>query len=125
MSASLAAVPTTVCTRPEATSTPMWAFIPKLPLVAFLRLVHLRVAALLLVLGRGRRGDDRGVDNRSLPHQQAALLQQRADFVEQSLGQFVSLQPMPEMQHRGRVGDRVAVQRNPGKAAQRLAVVEG
>src|SRR3954452_20247789 len=29
MSASLAAVPLTVCTSPEATSTPMWAFIPK------------------------------------------------------------------------------------------------
>src|SRR4051794_16874717 len=33
-------------------------------LIAFLGLVHLRVAALLLVLGRGRCGDDRGVDNR-------------------------------------------------------------
>src|SRR3954447_10159785 len=33
-------------------------------LIAFLGLVHLRVAALLLVLGRGRSGDDRGVDNR-------------------------------------------------------------
>src|SRR3954452_12816228 len=53
-------------------------------LVAFLRLVHLRIAALLLVLGRGRRGDDRGVDDRPLAHQLAALLQQRADFVEQS-----------------------------------------
>src|SRR3954462_10075717 len=29
MSASLAAVPLAVCTSPEATSTPMWAFIPK------------------------------------------------------------------------------------------------
>src|SRR4051812_16554852 len=29
MSASLAAVPTTVWTRPEAISTPIWAFIPK------------------------------------------------------------------------------------------------
>src|SRR4051812_8565834 len=29
MSASFAAVPTTVCTKPEATSTPIWAFIPK------------------------------------------------------------------------------------------------
>src|SRR3954453_22244364 len=29
ISASLAAVPLTVCTTPEATSTPMWAFIPK------------------------------------------------------------------------------------------------
>ena len=45
-------------------------------------------------------------------------------FLEQTPGQIVPLQPMPEMQHRGRVGDRVAVQHDPGKAAQRLAVVE-
>src|SRR3954452_14666787 len=89
-------------------------------LIALPGLVHLRVAALLFVLGRGRSGDDRGVDNRPLPHQQAALLQHRVDFLEQSLGQIVPLQPMPEMQHRGRVGDRVAVQHDPGKAAQCL-----
>ena len=83
---------------------------PEIPLIALPGLMHLRVAALLFVLGRGRSGDDRGVDNRPLPHQQAALLQHRVDFLEQSLGQIVPLQPMPEMQHRGRVGDRVAVQ---------------
>src|SRR3954452_12226086 len=33
-------------------------------LIALLRLVHLRVAALPFVLGRGRGGDDRGIDNR-------------------------------------------------------------
>src|SRR3954453_1775379 len=36
----------------------------EVPLVALPGLVHLRVAAVLLVLGRGRRGDDRGIDNR-------------------------------------------------------------
>jgi hypothetical protein len=103
---------------------------PEVPLLAFPGLVHLRVAALLLVLDRGRSGDDPrfredGVDNRPSPHQQATLLQHRVDFLEQTLGQIVPLQPMPEMQHRGRVGDWVAVQHDPGKAAQRLAVVEG
>src|SRR3982751_6113553 len=33
-------------------------------LIAFLGLVHLRVACLLFVFGRGRGGDDRGIDNR-------------------------------------------------------------
>ena len=36
------------------------------PLVALLGLVHLRVAALLLVLGRGRRGNQGGIDNSRL-----------------------------------------------------------
>src|SRR3954471_13751233 len=100
-SASLAAVPTTVCTRPEATSTPIWAFIPKCHWLPFFVWCISGSRLCCLVLGRGRRGDDRGVDDRPLAHQLAALLQQRADFVEQSLCQFVSLQPMPEMQHRG------------------------
>jgi hypothetical protein len=86
--------------------------------------MHFRVARLLLVLGRGRGGNDRRIDNRALPHQQAALLQHRRDFVKQPLGQIMPFQPVPEMQDRGCVGDRVAVQRDPGKAAQRLAVVE-
>jgi hypothetical protein len=88
--------------------------------------VHLRVAALrlVLVLGRGRSGDDRGVDDRALPHQQAALLQHRPDLVEQRPGQIVALQPMAEVQQGRRVRHRVAVQLDPGKAAQRLAVVQ-
>src|SRR3954452_1514874 len=124
-SASLAAVPTTVCTRPEATSTPIWAFIPKCHWLPFFVwcISGSRLCCLFLV-------EDGAAmivasDNRSLPHQQTALFQQRADLVEQPLCQFVPFQPMPEMQHRGRVGDRVAVQYDPGKAAQRLAIVEG
>src|SRR4249920_2668672 len=46
---------------------------PEMPLVALLRLVHLRVAGLLLVLRRRRRGDDRRIDDGALTHQQAAL----------------------------------------------------
>jgi len=55
---------------------------PEVPLVAFLGLVHLRVAALALVFGRGRSGDDRGIDDCPLAHQQPALLQHRCDVVE-------------------------------------------
>jgi hypothetical protein len=55
---------------------------PEVPLIALPGLVHLRVARLLLVLRRGRRGNDGGVNDRPLPHQQTAFLQHRADFVE-------------------------------------------
>ena len=97
---------------------------PEVPLIALLGLVHLRVAALLLVLGRRRGGDDGGIDDRALAHQQAALLQHRPDLVEQRSGQIVPLQPMAEVQQRRRVRHRVTVQVDAGKAAQRLAVVQ-
>jgi len=88
-----------------------------------LGLVHLGVAALLLVLGRGWGSDDRGVDNGPLAHQQAALLQHRPNLVEQRFRQVVPLQPMAEVQQRRRVRHRRHRQIDPGKAAQRLAVV--
>ena len=97
---------------------------PEIPLVALFGLVHLRVAALLLVLGRGRRSDDRRIDDRPLAHRQAALLQQRRDLAEQHFGQFVALQPMAEVQHGRRVRHPLHRQIDAGKAAQGLAVVK-
>ena len=47
----------------------------EVPLVALPGLVHLRIARLLIVLGRERGGSDARVIDRSLLHQQAALLQ--------------------------------------------------
>src|SRR4051794_27362757 len=38
---------------------------PEVPLIALLGLMHLRVTALLLVLGRGRSGNDGGIDDRA------------------------------------------------------------
>jgi hypothetical protein len=44
--------------------------------------MYLGVASFALVLGRGWGGDNGRIDDRTLPHQQAALLQHRADFLE-------------------------------------------
>ena len=96
----------------------------KVPLIALLGLVHLRVAALLLVLGRGRRSDDGRINDCALPHQQAALLQHRRYFGEQRLAQFVLLQPMAEVQNCRLLRDPRHRQINAGKAAQGLAVIE-
>jgi hypothetical protein len=96
-----------------------------MPLVALLGLMHLGIAHFFLVLGRGRGGDDRGIDDCPLAHQQPSLRQHRADLVKQTFGQLVLLQPMAEMEHCRRVGHRVAVQLDAGKAAQRLAVIKG
>jgi len=47
-------------------------FHPEIPLMALLGLVHLRVAFALGILGRGRRGAERGVHQRAFAQQQPA-----------------------------------------------------
>ena len=124
MSASLAAVPDHRVYHPRGDVHADMPLHPEMPLIALLGLVHLRVARLLFVLGRGRRGDNRGIYNSTLAHQQTALGQRRDDLVEQRLGQLVALQPMAEVKHRRRVRHRVHRQIDAGKAAQGLAVVQ-
>src|SRR6185369_12129823 len=77
-----------------------------------------------LVLGRGWRGDDRGVDNRPLPHQQPAFFKRRPDLIEQHLRQIVPFQPVAEIHHGRRVRNCHRRQINAGKSAQRLTVVQ-
>lgn len=99
-------------------------FHPKVPHVAFLGLVHLRVALLARVLGRGGRRDDGGIDNGAFSHQQVALAQVGVDLLEDSLGQSMPFQQVPELQKRGGIGHGFHPKVDPGKAAHRLAVVE-
>jgi hypothetical protein len=54
----------------------------EIPLIAFLRLVHLRIMLLLFVLGRGRGGDDGGINAANflsyfLQHSRSAALQRQ------------------------------------------------
>ena len=53
---------------------PKMRFHPEIPLVALLGLMHLGIARLVGVLGRGRRADDRRVDDRAGGHPSAPLL---------------------------------------------------
>ena len=64
----------------------------KVPLLAFLRLVHLLVAFPLPVLGRGRCGNQRGTHDRALPQEQAFLGQMRVDGVEDGFGQLMGFE---------------------------------
>jgi len=54
----------------------------EMPLIALLRLAHLRIARLALVLRRRRCGDDGGIDDGALAHQQAAFFEHRPDLIE-------------------------------------------
>jgi hypothetical protein len=55
---------------------------PEVPLVSFLCLVHLGIAGLVGILGRGRRIDDRRIDNRAGGHLQSPGRQMPLYLVE-------------------------------------------
>ena len=59
----------------------------EVPLVALLGLVHLGIARLVPVLGRGGRGDDGGIHHRALRQHQPLRAQPRVDGLEDRLGQ--------------------------------------
>ena len=67
-------------------------FHPEVPLVALLGLVHLGVARLAGILGRGRRIDNRGVDNRAGGHLQSLRRQVPLHLVEQLPAQIMFLE---------------------------------
>lgn len=108
----------TVRTSPDFASTPTCAFMPKCHWLPF------RIALLLEVPGRRGRRDNRRIDNRAFFHQEAALAQQRVNFLEDRPGQFMPLQQMPKLQQGGRIRDLFAAQADAGESAHRLAVIE-
>src|ERR1043165_3537963 len=82
----------------------------EVPLIAFLRLLHLRVALLLLVLGRRRRGDQRGIDNRPARQLHALRQEQLTHFAEQRRANLLLLQQVAKPQQRGGIGRAFAAQ---------------
>jgi len=78
-------------------------FHPEIPWVAFLGLVPLRVALLFLVLGGGRRGDQRGVHQCPFAQPQAARGQVGVDGPEEAFAQIVRFEPVTEVQQCGGV----------------------
>ena len=94
----------------------------KVPLVAFLRLVHLGVALAVPVLRRAWRGDDRRIYYRAFP-ELALLGQVGVDCRKDSLGQAVRFkQPTKLEQRRGIRG--LAIEVNANEGTNGLTVVE-
>ena len=92
-------------------------FHAKMPVLSFLRLTHFRIPASLLVLGRGRRGNDGCIHNRAGLQQQPLLLEQATDLCKYLLRQFVLLQKMAKAQNRRFVRYVMPKQFNARKAA--------
>lgn len=83
---------------------PNMYFHPEVPPVAFLGLAHLGITFLVLVLGRTRRSDQGGVDDRATLHAQPRLAQKRIDLSKDGNRQFVLFQQVTETKDRAFVG---------------------
>lgn len=77
----------------------------EVPLIAFLGLVHFRVALAVLVLGRTRRVDQRGIDDGALTQRQATIPQVAVDHRQNPCRQLVQLQQTTEVEVGGFIGD--------------------
>ena len=89
------------------------------PLVALLGLAHVQVAFAAGVLGRARRGDQRGINHH--PPQQSLVAQQLVDQRQDLLGQFVLLQHMTKRKWLLSSGNRSS---QPGRQTPEQGVVQ-
>jgi len=96
----------------------------EVPLVPFLRLMHLGVALLVLILGRGRRHDNVVIDDRASAQLHPLDLQASIDRGRDCLSQLMLLQKMPEFAHRGFIRRRLATQINANGLAHRERVIQ-
>jgi hypothetical protein len=76
-------------------------FHPELPLIALLRLMHVRITRFILVLRRRRCVDDRGIDNGAFTDFDPVRLKVLKDGLEQGLTEIVSFEQVPEAADRG------------------------
>jgi hypothetical protein len=100
------------------------AFFPKCQVIALLRLVHLRVTLAILVLRRLRRGDQRGVNNSSLPHHQTFFGEVSVDCIEDLALQFICFEQVAKLEQHRRVRRRLPAQIDANENTNGLAVVD-
>ncbi len=99
-------------------------FHSEVPVIALLRLVHLRITLAILVLCRRRRGDQRGVNNGPFAHHQTFFGQMSVDRIEDLARQFVRLEQVAKLEQGRRVRRRLAAQIDADKSTNGLAVVD-
>lgn len=96
----------------------------EVPVVAFLRLMHVRIAFLVAVLCRRRCRNQGGVHDRPLAHDQTFAGQVHVDFIEDPTRQIVLLQQPTELQQRRRIWRRFVCQIDADETTNGLAVVD-
>ena len=98
---------------------------PKVPLIALLGLVHLRVPLAGAVLGRTGGGNQGGIDNRAGLEQQTCLSKHGIDGIKHRLGQLVRFQQVPETKDGGFVRQPAHARIEFGKLPIQWNVVQG
>ena len=73
-------------------------FHAKMPLLAFLGLMHLGISLSFPILNRRGHGNDRSVDDGAFAQHQAFFGKVGFDHREDALGQFVLFQKMPKIE---------------------------
>ncbi len=96
-----------------------------MPLIALLGLIHFRVTLTRAILGRGRCGNQGGIDDTAFAHEQTLLRQVQIDRLKDRFGQMLCLEQAPKLQQRGGVRCRLPTQINPDKTPNGLATVDG
>ena len=96
----------------------------EVPLIALLGLMHFGVTLALRVLGRGRRRDDRRINDGAFAQHQALARQMRLDCGKDGFGQLVRFEQMAKLEQRRRIRRRFPPQVEAHKLADGLAVVE-
>ena len=96
----------------------------EVPLIAFLRLMHLRITDFILVLGRAGRIDDRCIDDGTGTHFQPIFLKILIDQYKQLIAQVMRFKQMAELTNRGLVRRRLASQVDAHKAAHGPRVIQ-
>jgi len=99
-------------------------FHPEVPVIALLRLVHLRITLAILVLRRWWRGDQRGVNNGPLAHHQTFFGEVLVDRIEDLARQICWFENVTKLEQRRRVWRRLAAQIDADESANGLAVVD-
>jgi hypothetical protein len=99
-------------------------FHPKVPVLTFLGLAHVRIARALLILGRRGSGNDGRIHDRTALEQQPFLFEQASDLGKDLLSDLVLLQKVAKSQDRRLVGNLVSERFDAGAAAHRLDVVQ-
>jgi hypothetical protein len=99
-------------------------FHPKVPVIALLRLVHLRIKLAILVLLRWWRGDQRGVNNRPLAHHQTLFGDVLVDRIQDPARSIFCFENVMKLEQRRRVRRRIAAQIDANESANSLAVVD-
>jgi hypothetical protein len=91
----------------------------EIPLVALLRLMHLGIARLGRILGRGRCIDDRRIDDRPGCNLQSLYRQMLLHLVERPLAQIMRFEQVAKAARRRLVRHRLAPEIDPDKTPHR------